>query len=166
VTLQTYQHISDWSQIVAAILFIGVLVWLWLKYIMPAILTAQERHNKQIAEAERHRDEAKAALDVLRGEIGTAGHDATLIVERADEQAQREHHTTIEQARDAGERSIRNAQLEFDRAMVAARDRLRDELASKALDRARDLAKARVDASENAALVDRFVTNLEGTRGV
>jgi F0F1-type ATP synthase membrane subunit b/b' len=50
--------------------------------------------------------------------------------------------------------------------MVAARDRLRDELASKALDRARDLAKAKVDASENAALVDRFVTNLEGTRGV
>jgi F0F1-type ATP synthase membrane subunit b/b' len=165
VTLRTYQHISDWSQIVAAILFVGVLVWLWVKYIMPAILTAQDRHNKQIAEAERHRDEAKAALDVLRGEIDTAGHDAHLIVERADEQAQREHATTIEQAREAGERSMRNAQLEFDRAIDAAKERLRDELAGKALDRARERAEARVDASENAALVDRFLTSLERTRG-
>jgi F0F1-type ATP synthase membrane subunit b/b' len=165
VTLRTYQHISDWSQIVAAILFIGVLVWLWVKYIMPAILTAQDRHNKQIAEAERHRDEAKAALDVLRGEIDTAGHDAHLIVGRADEQAQREHAATVEQAREAGERSMHNAQLEFDRAMDAAKERLRDELAGKALDRARERAEARVDASENAALVDRFLTSLERTRG-
>jgi F0F1-type ATP synthase membrane subunit b/b' len=165
VTLRTYQHISDWSQIIAAVLFLGVLVWLWFKYIQPAILAAQDRHNKQIAEAERHRDEAKAALDLLHGEIDTAGHDAHLIVERADEQAQRETVTTMEQTREAGERSLRNAGLEFDRAMAAATERLRDELAGKALDRARDLAAARVDASENAALVDRFIASLERTRG-
>jgi ATP synthase F0 subunit b len=142
-----------------------VLVWLWVKYIQPAILTAQDRQNKQIAEAERHRDEAKAALDLLHGAIDTAGHDAHLIVDRADEQAQREHATTIEQTREAGERSLRNAQLEFERAMAAATERLRDELAGKALDRARDLAAARVDAAENAALVDRFIASLERTRG-
>jgi ATP synthase F0 subunit b len=165
VTLRTYQHISDWSQIVAAVLFLGVLVWLWVKYIQPAILAAQDRHNKQIAEAERHRDEAKAALDMLHGEIDTAGHDAGLIVERADEQAQREHATTVEDAREAGERALHNAQLEFDRAMAAARERLRDELAGKALERARELAGKRVDAAENAALIDRFVTSLERARG-
>jgi F0F1-type ATP synthase membrane subunit b/b' len=142
-----------------------VLIWLWVKYIQPAILTAQDRQNKQIAEAERHRDEAKAALDLLHGAIDTAGHDAHLIVDRADEQAQREHATTIEQTREAGERSLRNAQLEFERAMAAATERLRDELAGKALDRARDLAAARVDAAENAALVDRFIASLERTRG-
>jgi F0F1-type ATP synthase membrane subunit b/b' len=60
---------------------------------------------------------------------------------------------------------LRNAGLEFDRAMAAATERLRDELAGKALDRARDLAAARVDASENAALVDRFISSLERTRG-
>jgi ATP synthase F0 subunit b len=165
VTLRTYQHISDWSQIVAAILFLGVLVWLWVKYIQPAILAAQDRHNKQIAEAERHRDEAKAALDLLHGEIDGAGHDAHLIVERAGEQAERETVTTLQQARDAGERSLRNAGLEFDRAMTSATERLRDELAGKALDRARDLAAARIDAAENSALVDRFIGSLERTRG-
>ena len=165
MTLRTYQHISDWSQIVAAILFLGVLVWLWVKYIQPAILAAQDRHNKQIAEAERHRDEAKAALDLLHGEIDGAGHDAHLIVERAGEQAERETVTTLQQARDAGERSVRNAGLEFDRAMTSATERLRDELAGKALDRARDLAAARIDAAENSALVDRFIGSLERTRG-
>jgi len=138
---------------------------LWVKYIQPAILAAQDRHNKQIAEAERHRDEAKAALDLLHGEIDGAGHDAHLIVERAGEQAERETVTTLQQAREAGERSLRNAGLEFDRAMTSATERLRDELAGKALDRARDLAAARIDAAENSALVDRFIGSLERTRG-
>ncbi len=49
--------------------------------------------------------------------------------------------------------------------MAAATERLRDELAGKALDRAREQAAVRVDAAENAALVDRFIASLERARG-
>jgi len=65
-----YQSIAQWSQVASSVLFLGVLVWLWIRYIQPAVLAAQAAQNARIAEAERHRDEAKAALDGLQREIG------------------------------------------------------------------------------------------------
>lgn len=160
-----YVQVALWSQVASAVLFLCVLVWLWFKYLQPAILGAQERHNKQIAQAERHRDEAKATLEMLRNEIGGAERDATLIRERADAQAEREYDAAVAQARDAGERAAQGAQGEFARALAAARDRLRVELLDKALARAREEAAQRIDARADAGLVDRFVASLEGSDG-
>jgi len=156
-----YDEIAKWSQIISALLFMVVLVWLWARFIQPAIIAAQQNKNKQIAEAERHRDEAKAALEALRNEIDTAKHDAQLIRQRADVQAKRESDATVSEAREAGERSLRNAQGELERARAAAREQFRDRLANEALALARKEAATRVDAGMNAKLVDRFVASLE-----
>jgi ATP synthase F0 subunit b len=156
-----YEDVAVWSQVISALLFMGVLVWLWFKFIQPAVLAAQANHNKQIAEAERHRDEAKASLDVLRQEIDGAKRDATLITQRANDQAARETETTIAEARDSGERTVRNAQGELDRARAAARVALRGELLERALEEARKSAAVRVDAGTNVQLVNRFVSSLE-----
>jgi F0F1-type ATP synthase membrane subunit b/b' len=141
------------------------LIWLWFKFLQPAILSAQDRHNKQIAEAERHRDEAKASLDLLHDEIDGAARDAQSIQERADAQAVREYEATVAEAREAGERAARDAQAEFGRALVAARDRLKIELLDKALAHARDEAARRVDAPANTRIVEEFVTSLERGNG-
>lgn len=156
-----YEQIAKWSDIVSALLFLGVLVWLWSKYIAPAVLSAQENTNRQLAEAERHRDEAKAALELLRQEIDGAKRDAQLIRERALNQAQNEAAATVGDSKAAGERALRNAQGELERARAEARQQLREELAAKALDLARREAQARVDGSVNTRLVDRFVASLE-----
>jgi F0F1-type ATP synthase membrane subunit b/b' len=160
-----YVEAALWSQVVSAVLFMVVLVWLWFKYLQPAILAAQERNNQQIAQAERHRDEAKATLEMLRDEIGGAQRDAELIRTRAEAQAKREYDATVAEARDAGERAAHGAQAEFARALASARDRLRVELLDKALARAREDAAQRVDEKTNARLVDRFVASLEGADG-
>ena len=160
-----YLQVAIWSQVVSSALFVCVLAWLWFKFIQPAIMAAQERYNKQIAEAERHRDEAKATLELLRNETSGAAHDAELIRNRSEAQAAREHETTVAEAREAGKRAVRNAQGEFDRSLAAARARLRVELLDKALDRARQDAAQRVDAALNRRLVDRFVGSLERTNG-
>ncbi len=156
-----YEEVAKWSDIISAILFLGVMVWLWMKYIAPAVLGAQANQNRLLAEAERHRDEAKAALDLLRQQIEGAKHDAQLIAERAANQAKHESDLMIAEANDAGERTMRNAQGELERARAAAREQLREELAAKALDLARREAKTRVDGGVNAQLVDRFVASLE-----
>jgi F0F1-type ATP synthase membrane subunit b/b' len=156
-----YVQIAVWSQVASSALFLCVLAWLWFKFIQPAIMAAQERYNKQIAEAERHRDEAKATLDVLQSEIDGAAHDAELIKARAEAQASREYDAAVAETREAGERAVRNAQAEFARTLAAARDRLRVELLDKALNQARQEAAQRVDAALNARLVDRFVGSLE-----
>ncbi|HKU80585.1 MAG TPA: hypothetical protein VJP76_00345 [Candidatus Tumulicola sp.] len=160
-----YVQAALWSQVASAVLFLGVLAWLWFKYLQPAILAAQDRHNKQIAQAERHRDEAKATLEMLRNEIGGAQRDAELIRQRAQAQAAREYDAALAETRDAGERSVHNAQGEFARALAAARDRLRIEMLEKALARARQEAAQRVDQRANAEIVERFVTTLERSDG-
>jgi F0F1-type ATP synthase membrane subunit b/b' len=160
-----YEAIAVWSQVVSAVLFLVVLVWGWFKYIQPAVLAAQDRQNARLAEAERHRDEAKAALDVLRAEIDGATRDAGLIRRRAVEQGASEREAIVASAREAGERSLRGAQGELARAREAARDQLRVEMLERALQSAREKAAARVDASMNAALVGKFVSSLEAEGG-
>ncbi len=156
-----YEAVAKWSDIISAILFLAVMVWLWTKYIAPAVLAAQANQNRQLAEAERHRDEAKAALDLLRQEIEGAKHDAQLIAQRAANQAKHESDAMIAEANEAGERALRNAAGELQRARAAAREQLREELAAKALELARREAETRVDGGVNARLVDRFVASLE-----
>lgn len=156
-----YGEIAKWSDIISAVLFVAVLLWLWIKYIQPAVLASQEKANELIAQTERHRDEAKAALDALQHEVQSAKHDAELIRERAREQAQREADALVADAKATGERALRNAQGELERARAAARERLREELAARALDLARQEAHQRVDGAANARLVQAFVSSLE-----
>jgi ATP synthase F0 subunit b len=160
-----YVNIAVWSQIISAVLFMCVLVWLWFKFIQPAILAAQERYNKQIAEAERHRDEAKATLDMLQNEISGATRDAETIKQRAADQASRELEAALNEAREAGARALANAQAEFDRALASAGVALRVELLDKALVRARGEASRRLDPAANARLVDGFIGSLERGNG-
>jgi F-type H+-transporting ATPase subunit b len=161
ISAQFYVQAALWSQVIAAVLFIGVLVWLWVRYFQPAILEAQDRNNKQIALAERHRDEAKATLDLLRGEIDSAARDAELIRERASAQAQREYDATLADAREAGERAVADARGERGRALAAAQRRLCDEMLTQSLSRAHTIAAERVDAAADARLIGRFAASLE-----
>jgi F0F1-type ATP synthase membrane subunit b/b' len=156
-----YEAIALWSQILSAILFIIALVWIWFKFIQPAVIVAQRNANAQLAEAERHRDEAKAQLESLRGEIGKAQQDATAIRQRVEAQAKAECEAIVTEARRAGEHSINNAQGELARSRVAARERLRDELLDQALTLARAQAEQRVDERVNRELVSSFLSTLE-----
>jgi F0F1-type ATP synthase membrane subunit b/b' len=128
---------------------------------MPVVLAAQERSNRQIAEAERHRDEVKAALEALRAEIETARHDADLIKERASNRADHERQLIIKEATEAGERALADAGRELERARTSARHRLRDEMLERALLLARQRAREQVGAALDATFVDRFTGSLE-----
>lgn len=156
-----YDEIAKWSQVISALVFYAVLVWMWFKFLAPALKTAQTNQNKVISEAERHRDEAKNALETLRGEIEGARHDAKLIRARADEQARDEASAIVTEARTAGDRALRNAQGEITRARAEGRDALRAAFAEKALELARQDAQRRVDGSMNVQLVNAFTASLE-----
>ena len=158
---QLYFLIAVWSQVVSSVVFMAALVFIWFRWLLPVFLSAQERSNKQIAEAERHRDEVKAALETLRSEIESASHDAELIVQRATDHAAHEGESLLGEATDAGERALRNAERELDRARVAARRRLRDELLERALQVARRDATQRVGPVLDTHLIDSFVSSLE-----
>jgi F0F1-type ATP synthase membrane subunit b/b' len=156
-----YEAVALWSQVLSAILFIIALVWIWVRFIQPMVLQAQETANAAIAEAERHRDQAKAELESLRGETENARRDAVAIRQRVEAQAKAECEAMLSEARRAGERGIANAQGELGRSRAAARERLRDELLDQALRLARTQAQQRVDDRMNRELVSSFLSTLE-----
>jgi len=158
-----YDVIAFWSQIAAFVAFLVAIVLVWKRFLEPAVVAAADASNRSIAEAERRRDEAVAALGALRDEIAGAERSAEAIRERAASQAVRERDAALAEARDAGERQVRGADGELERALASARERLRDEILERALKRARTEAAARVDRAENAVLVDRFIAGLERT---
>lgn len=162
---QLYLRIAIWSQVISSIVFIAVLVWAWFRWFLPVIMSAQERSNKQIAEAERHRDEVKAALEALSSEIGSAHHDAELIVQRASEHAEHERQSALLECNDAGERALQDAGKELARARTAAQRRLRDDLLARALRVAREDAARRVTPALDERLIDGFVGSLERAGG-
>lgn len=158
---QLYFRIAVWSQVVASIFFIGVLVFMWFRWLLPVFLAAQERSNRAIEQAERHRDEVKGALEALHAEIESARHDAALIEQRASDHAEHERQSLLKEATEAGERSLADADRELDRARAAARQRLRDELVERALELARNDAARRAGPAFDARFVDRFTGSLE-----
>ena len=118
---QLYLYIAVWSQIASSIVFIGALVFVWFRWILPLVMAAQARSNRQIAEAERHRDEMKGALEAVHAEVETARHDVRLIEERASARADHERQLLIDEARAEGERTLADASRELQRALAAAR---------------------------------------------
>ncbi len=162
---QLYLEIAIWSQAISSVVFIAVLIFMWFKWLLPVFLAAQDRSNRQIAEAERHRDEMRDALEALRGEIESAGHDAQLIVQRAGDRGEHERKAILGEATDAGERALLNAGKELERARSAARHRMRDELVGRALEVAREDAARRVGGDLDARLVEGVVGSLEAASG-
>lgn len=158
---QVYVNLAIWSQVASAVVFIGALVYLWVRYLQPMVLDAQARSNAQVAEAERHRDNAKTALDALLAEVDGAAHDAELIRARAKHQAELEHEAIVAEANSAGERLLRNASGELERSRAAARERLRAELVVRALELVRKEAEERIDSPVQKRLVDGFLGTLE-----
>jgi len=105
-----YEQIAVWSNVACALLFYVVLIWMWVKFAQPAVLAAQANTNKALAETERHRDEAKASLDVLRAEIEGAARASQMM-----EEAQRTAAVELDAARageDATVRSLADLMLE------------------------------------------------------
>ncbi|HZV76794.1 MAG TPA: ATP synthase F0 subunit B [Candidatus Babeliales bacterium] len=162
---QLYLQIAIWSQVVSSALFIVALVAIWMRWILPVVLTAQARSNRQIAQAERHRDEVKAALETVRQEIESARRDGELIESRAGAFAERERQTLLAEAKASGERALADAAQELGRARESARARLREDLVERALKLAREEAARRVGPAFDAAFVDRFTHNLEASPG-
>lgn len=156
-----YQAISIWSQVISAILFAVVLVWMFRKFLTPAIALAQQTRNDEILAAEERRDRAQAAAASMQRLIEDAEKDAVSIRERAKADALRERQQALTEAQLAGERAARNAQSELQRSRLSARAALREELVAKALEIARSQASARVDGSLNARLVGTLVETLE-----
>jgi len=155
-----YDDVAFWSQIAGFVAFALALVWASFKWIVPAVSAAQKASNDRIQLAEKRRDAMQGSLGALRDAIEEAKRDSVTMIERVKERANHERSAIVAEAKSAGERAIANAQGELGRARAEARRKLREELASKALDIARGSAASRIDAAVNAKLIEEFIAQV------
>jgi len=152
-----FESVALWSQVVGALAFLLVLVLMFRKYLIPAVVANEQARNAEIVEAENRLARMKAAADKARAEVETADRDAAEIRGRVERVAGREREHALAEANAEGNRLLRNAEGELERGRFVARDRLRVEFIEKALARARTEAVSRVDDALNRALVNRTV---------
>jgi F-type H+-transporting ATPase subunit b len=149
-----YEQIALWSQILGSAAFVAVLVYVFRRFIAPAVTASQVRKNAELVESEQRRDAARADVDVAKGELETAQQEARGITERAVLDGKRERERLIAEAKSEGERLVRNAEGELARGREAAREALRDQLLERALTVARESAPRRIDERKDHELVE------------
>jgi F-type H+-transporting ATPase subunit b len=155
-----FVQVALWSQVAGAVVFLVVLILLFRKYLIPAVDANEKARNAQIAEAEARRTRMQTEASKARGEIEAADRDAAEIRNRVARATEHDRAHALDEANAEGERLVRNAEGELERARIAARDRLRIELIEKALAKARAQASGRVSDAVNTALVNATVDDL------
>lgn len=156
-----YEAIAFWAQVGGFVAFAIFLVWGWNKWLTPAMDEAARQSNERIQTAERHLKEMNAALEALKMEVEGARRDAAATTERVKDRAASERESIIAEAKQLGERSLRNAGGELDRLRVEARAKMREQLAGRALELARSQAASKLNNDSNKSLVEAFVKTLE-----
>jgi len=148
-----YEVIAQWSEIIGGFAFLIVMIWLFRKYVLPAVRAGEVSRNADLVNAEHRREALRAEVATARAEVEAADRDALAIAQRAETDARHEHESIITDARREGLRLLQNARGELDRGRIAGKDKLRIEFIEKALTRARDLATQQVAADGDANLV-------------
>jgi F0F1-type ATP synthase membrane subunit b/b' len=155
-----YEGVATWSQVVASILFIIVMVVLWVRLIAPAVVASQARKNAELADAEARRDAAREQIDAAQREVTVAEEQTRSIAARAQADAARITEKITNDAAHEGDRVVKNAEGELERSRAAARDSLRADLLEKAIAIARGSA-ANLDAATDKQLVDEAVATAD-----
>jgi F-type H+-transporting ATPase subunit b len=148
-----YEQVALWSQILGSAAFIVSLVYIFTRFLTPAVAASQERKNAELVEAERRRDAAKEELAAIKRELEGVESEAAAIRKQAEADARKERERILADALAEGERLVSNAQGELDRGRLAACQLLRAELVDKALTIARRHAGEQIDPAKNREIV-------------
>lgn len=113
-----------------------------------------ERASTDLAEAEQRLAEGRKRVDSL-------ATDLEEIRESVRRQARAEAERILGEARASAARIRRDGTAAVDQELRRAREQLRDEVASLAVEIARDVLRERITAADHSRLVDEFVQHLE-----
>jgi len=147
------------QMVVFAVLVFAVMKWVW-----PLILDAMHERARKIAQglaaAEKGEQELAAARDKAEAIVREARERANQIIDHAQHRA----NDLVEQAKGAasseGARIVAAAQQQIDLEATRARESLRREVASIAVQAASKLLSREIDARKHADLLDQLATQI------
>jgi F0F1-type ATP synthase membrane subunit b/b' len=156
----SFETIAQYSEIIGGFAFLIVAIWLFRKFVLPAVRAGEISRNSDLVNTEHRREELREEVAEARGEVEAADRDVQAILARAETDARHERETIVADARREGLRLVHNARGELDRGRIAGRDKLRIEFIEQALNRARALAAAELSPADDTKLVAKTVDDL------
>jgi F0F1-type ATP synthase membrane subunit b/b' len=163
MTAAGYEAVALWSQVIASVLFVIVVVWVWMAFIRPAVIAAEAKKNADLLEGERKRNEAREEVSNAQRRLESATSEIAGVRERAQNDARRERDRILADARIEGERLVHNANGELARGRAAGREQYRDALLRDALELTFERAKNAIDEKSNFEIVRRVLDAVDSS---
>jgi len=142
----------------------AILIWFTMKFIWPPLTQAMDERAQRIAEglnaAERAKAELKDADARVAEEIKKARAQAAEIVDKAHQQANQIIDKAKTDALLEAARVKATAQAEVEGMVGKAREQLRGQLASLAVQGASKIIQREINADAHKALLDQLVTEI------
>lgn len=154
--------LSLWALIVFLILLLLLAKFAWGP-ILNALETRERNIQGSIDDAVRLRKEASDALDEHRLRLREARHEARRIIAEAREAAARLGGEMEAKAREESAAIVQRARREIEVERDAVLEAIRRETVGLALAAASRLVRRRLDAPEDRALVNDYLSSLSGT---
>jgi F-type H+-transporting ATPase subunit b len=145
-------------------IWFAVFIWITMKYVWPPMKRAMDQRQKQIADglaaAERGRHDlelaSKRADEVLR----EARMQAQEILSQAEKRAAQVIDEAKGHAKTEGDRIVAGAKSEIDQEVFRAREALRTQVATLAVQGAEKILRREVDAKAHADLLNAVAAEL------
>lgn len=142
----------------------ALFIWFTVKFVWPPMLRAIEQRQKTVAEglsaAERGRQDLEQASRRASDLIREAKDQAQEIVAQAERRASQIVEEAKNNARAEGDRIIAGAKAEIGQEVSRAKDALRAQVASLAVQGAEKILRREVDAKAHADLLSAVATEL------
>lgn len=142
----------------------AIFVLFCMKYVWPPINQVMQERKKKIAEGLDAAGRAERELQVVQQQVEQALREgkeqAADILDKANKTASSIIEESKQQARTEGEKLIASARSEIDLEVNRARDQLRSQVASLAVQGAEKILESSVDAKAHSDLVDKIASKL------
>ena len=145
----------------------GIICFLLYRYARKPLLEFLDARARQVAETLEHsrrtKEEAEAELRAAIRKLAGVEEEKKQIVQLATEVSENQRATILEDAQRAADRVAEQLDADIERARYLARERVTEMLANQVVDEAGQHIARTITRKDHAALIDRFIEQLDRT---
>ncbi len=142
-------------------LFVAFIVWMYGKYIKPALVAHQEAQNRAVEEGRAKRAQMAAAVEAARTAVEKAKRDASTMFSVAQQQAKSLIASERAREQERAQRIVAYAHGELARERYRVRHELLADTVERAYGQAREAIKRQLDDAGQRRLIEAFIRDLE-----
>ena len=152
------------ATLIGQMITFAIFVWICMKYIWPPLMNALEQRNARISEGLAAAERGQKDLEEARVKVTESLNDAKQQAQEIINQAQKRANEIVDEAkgsaREEADKIKAAASVDIDQQITAAREQLRKEVSTIAIQGAQKILKREVDAKAHAEVLDELAAQI------